>query len=718
MKIKSLKIDIPLFTGVREYIFTETKEVIKIEGSNGSGKSIIMSLLTPDPITKDYLFNIEKHGFKVSKEIVIEEDKNVFTLYSEVGKTKTRCSFKVNDEEKCLNGSLTMYRQLIQDYNLQTIKTVNQKTSTFFDLSPAKRKDYVQTRFIENYELIEDAKLKIKNEIIISKSQEVSFREKLIDNVNEYKQELSSKTMLMDKAFEVLTFHNTQKDLLSKLEISYIEINPYIGNNLYIPKNYDGSFDIDLSEEINLGVLAVDFYERNKQLSIKYKSYLNKVTELAKSESLFTSKFNTLLDEQMFPNMQSINQYKLLQQKLGELSTMFIPVETLEDEQNVLLKIEQDNITTRQKIANKNTSISLKQNMLNGKSDNVCLKLDSECLDKINHEIIVELAEVSVIENDIITDAIISTVKEKIVYQERLITLNQEINTLKSYFSNIDTTVVIDLNNITDEYFTLKNTNELLRNEVKTLSTMVQEVDDLDYDLTIMKKKAILIDMKDAKEITTKLRNTFLSNSGTKEQLVTLRESISILPVISNEDIKVMKSEIYDLTVLIDRHEESTKALPELHDKVTSLETGQKILQNNNLPSILSLRKLKLVEEKINDLIHTNFTQNLTVEFRYSKTKLDIFVKTKLTENVYEKLSGYETAIIKLAFEIVMTDYNTDILRLDENDSQFDTENRMKFASFIARLIDSDVCEQIFLISHNQEFNNGILDELQIINTQ
>ena len=716
MKIISIKIDIPIFDGIREFNFSGSN-IIKINGENASGKSVILSLLDTDAITKEYMFNIENFGFKVSKEIIVEHNDQVFTLYSEVNKTKTKCSFKVGNEEKCKNGSVTLYRTLVEDYDLKMMTVVNQKSSAFFDLKPADRKKYVQERFVDNYELIEEARSKIKDKILLSKTSEINFREQLVDDVEGFEKELVTKKDLVDKITIHVNNEKVLKDELALIMNNRIFMNKPSIDNEFVPNNYDGSYDnIDFNEQI-ISVSSEINTLKTKETSIKkFKDYLKKISDYeaikVKRQNLG---FNVKLPDQLI-NMVTVRKYQKHLENVNTLLKMVIPPVTIEQEQNNLKEAQAENLKLFEERTQLQTTINLKRNIIaksSVPSDNNCLQVDETCIKQLNEEINSAEADINSVNNFIVTGEEIKVIENKILYHQELIALKNVVNQGNVEFNFED----IDTNFLVEDYFTINREVDVREKELTTLEAVTEKFDDHNVDYS--GKEQTLRKLKEAQTLVKEMRQFYLNETQYNDKLKIVQDKIDNLGQNDYNDthLKLFKEEVYSLQVKIDGHKTADINLPNIHKTVTTLELGQKILQPNNLPSILSLRKLKLVEEKINNLIHGSLTNNLTVEFRYSKTKLDIFVRTKLTENVYEKLSGYETSVIKLAFELVVTDFNTDVLRVDELDGPFDTNNRIKFSSFVSKLLDGDKCDQIFLISHNQEFNEGLLKDFQVIST-
>lgn len=165
-----------------ELIFTEPLQVIL--GTNGAGKSSLMSEISPWPAAvSDYL----KTG---SKEIEIEHNQNTFILKS-VFSPQQRHSFKIDGQEFNPGGTLTVQKELIKEHFrlTQEILPLIQMRDRFTSMSIAKRKDLFITLCDTNYDYalkcfhrLKDRHRDIIGGIKLTKDRIVVESEKLLED--------------------------------------------------------------------------------------------------------------------------------------------------------------------------------------------------------------------------------------------------------------------------------------------------------------------------------------------------------------------------------------------------------------------------------------------------------------------------------------------------------------------------------------------------------
>ena len=154
-----------------------------ITGGNGSGKTSLMSELSPLPADKS---NFRKGGYK---EIHIEKSGNKYKLISDFS-NGSHFSFLVNDQELNESGNITTQRELAQQhFNItQNIHEILIGLETFTDMSLLARKKLFSSithlnidKVLENYnnlkEELKSNELLLKTQTSLLQTEE----EKLID---------------------------------------------------------------------------------------------------------------------------------------------------------------------------------------------------------------------------------------------------------------------------------------------------------------------------------------------------------------------------------------------------------------------------------------------------------------------------------------------------------------------------------------------------------
>lgn len=128
------------------FTMTITQIIQLIIGTNGSGKSSILEMLTPLPPSSDDFF---KDG---SKTIRIVNNNNFYTLNSVFN--PTRHSFIKNGEELNIGGTITVFKELVkQEFNLTSdIHELLIGNEIFHSMSPARRREWFTKLSDINYD--------------------------------------------------------------------------------------------------------------------------------------------------------------------------------------------------------------------------------------------------------------------------------------------------------------------------------------------------------------------------------------------------------------------------------------------------------------------------------------------------------------------------------------------------------------------------------------
>ena len=183
-----------------------TQIISLILGSNGSGKSSLIAMLTPLPPSNDDFY---KDG---SKTIRIVNNNNFYILNSTFN--PVRHSFIKNDEELNSGGTVTVFKELVkQEFNLTNdIQELLVGNEVFHSMSPARRREWFTKLSDINYDYALSVynKLKEKNRdfsgaLKITKHRLTTESNKLISKEEE--------TKLKD---EVELIHSELKTLMER----------------------------------------------------------------------------------------------------------------------------------------------------------------------------------------------------------------------------------------------------------------------------------------------------------------------------------------------------------------------------------------------------------------------------------------------------------------------------------------------------------------------
>jgi len=734
--------------GSRKFDFTQDSNCIVIRGKNYSGKTVLLNLLSPKAIDKNYLFNSEVAGVFSEKLISIEKDGSIFELYSRVISSGINCSFKVNGEEKCGNGKVTTYNDLLIQYDLDSvIDIIDQNSSYFFDLSPIERKKYIQENYINDHALIEKWR-----EYVNKRTNGLSS--KIIDILNF---RTNTNSVALGKEAETLNSLNVLNKIfedellilnakLMELNKSFKAIPPPLNLAERYSPEYIAECDSINSEALQLEEksLEKDLYQLENEKSIAVKiCELN--TKLKDTENVSCREEDINLLKEIVAIIVNMNSTAklLLDADKPKFSSEFHEAQILKINSGIEELNKELNTLTNKKsfIVGK---IQSNDDMIAKGKDNPCVK--EECLAMLKNENAELVKSISVVEEDIIriTNAINSlktkllngtaVAKEDALKQQRLHFLENKHKELCEIKHNL--------------LFTLTNEQRYIENLIETNSMdfVTKEIDrnQIVFQIekenkSIMEKINVLRDTRqtnlDTEQLeeninTTKLRindidnliidslileenrkqtEKYQNNLKEKDNIVLIQNKIEDIK--TNKLISVDKDRIEAINfnlrkILLETEEEKI-----IKEELDSLLKLKDILNVNGLPKILIQGELIKLENLINININKYFTNDIKLNFDYTDKKLDINIKTKHSpSNTYEKLSGAEKSIVKICCSLAFQQENMSIVRLDEIDAFFDEDNRLSFSGFLDNLANNS--DQLFCISHNQE----LLDNKKFIN--
>lgn len=701
---------------------TFNKNIVHIKGANFSGKSVMLNLLDSLPITKEMLFGLDGRGLSSEKTITIEHNGDKFVLNSKITKTKTSCSFIVNGDEKCSNGLLSKYKELLIEYDLILIPTINQRTAMFYDLSPAARKDYIQSKFINGIEDILGFKSYIRDLLNKNKAELNLLSEMVIDEQTEMQYEADIKTqeeLLNTIKNNNIRLNQLNKDLSAsstkvstlKKKLSLFKNNPEVESCRFFGKDVSEiTVDITLMngklENIS-SVLAV----------INEKDKIQKTLNIAEQE--FNTKYSNanllIFDDTTSENLSKLIAFKAFIKSIGDTSKI-IPVATAEkdlEESAIAINNINTNIADiRSKLSEFKGKVSTINKMLSGVgSDNQCI--DSSCIEKFKAELESHKTLIAEKESLLQTENTKLSVKNKLKEDlqksfDLSVKHDNKLIELQNFFDD-DLIYHIDVPSITEynNYHILKQKIENLSTQLKTFTPI--EVKYTSDDIANLRKD---IELANKTMIYAKGLNLYNADKlllvEYEKTLASIQKEISEIPVFETTEA-ALSSSIRSLGTKLTNHDNAISKLASI-EKDVSLQTKlSEMLSNNGLPKYLSGAKLALLENRINSAIMSHFNNSkLHVRFLYTDKKLEIPITTAKSINKFENLSGFEQNIIKIATSLVISSDDSSIVRLDEMDGPFDADNRFRYVAFLDSISKSS--EQLFVISHNEEMNGSILD--------
>ncbi|QQM14669.1 virion associated protein [Staphylococcus phage MarsHill] len=274
--------------------------------------------------------------------------------------------------------------------------------------------------------------------------------------------------------------------------------------------------------------------------------------------------------------------------------------------------------------------------------------------------------------------------KEDLIKQiEGIKNKNNEISENLNYLNSRKEKAVTNLN-IINEFINLTERSEEIKLKIKDKNDIV---DDIDKDLS-------------------KLSNLYELNQKADNKIQSIKDNLTM----KKNDLESTKEKYFAVNSIITKIDEIESVLWKYNMVVDSLNP-----KKDSIPLIFITNYLKDIAVSTNELLSVAYNNSFKIDF--DLTDKDFFInvyKGNGTElkDIKEASQG-ETALTNISLSLsllnkVSQDYN--ILYLDEMDSTLDSNNRRRFVDVIDRQIDLMDLEQVFLISHNDEFYSANID--------
>ena len=229
-----------------------------------------------------------------------------------------------------------------------------------------------------------------------------------------------------------------------------------------------------------------------------------------------------------------------------------------------------------------------------------------------------------------------------------------------------------------------------IKDSIKTLEEQFNKCKDRLEEIEILKKDKI-----QCVETINKLKNEYKHTTEFLDGLVSKKNSISF----NMETYKNLVNEYNALKILFEDVDEIKEALN----------------SSKGIPLIFLQVYLKNCPIMMNSLLDTVYGGELQIEgFHIDENEFRIpYIKSgvKIPDIVMASQGESSFISIVLSLSLIiqsMTKY--DIICLDELDGPLDTKNREEFIKVLYTFIEQVNCEQIFLISHNNLFDNEPID--------
>lgn len=314
--------------------------------------------------------------------------------------------------------------------------------------------------------------------------------------------------------------------------------------------------------------------------------------------------------------------------------------------------------------------------------------------------------------------------------QEELSSLTLDLYKIESEISNISSTESIkSITMLSDEV-----TKELAELETK-LTVMTNEKVELDDTtnrleniLSIITRNEQLIKDKEVYSTRKQELDEAINSMKQKEEEVSqLKSSAVDIQIEINtytKNIKAIQEYLQTKQYNLQQYEELTEESNVLNDKYEELSILREALSSNKgIPLLFIQLYLKNTRILANKLLQNVFEGDLEIsefiinekEFKIPYTRHGI----EVSDVVYASQGESSFLSIALSFALMqqsLKSYN--VMLLDEIDATLDQSNRNTFISILEQQLEEIGCEQVFMITHNNVFDNYPVDILRTSNTE
>lgn len=604
---------------IREIIFTPTKKINLILGTNGSGKSSLLKELSP------LVFDKKHFGENGYKEVHIEHN-NKFYIVTQSG---NKCSLKENGIELNTSGTRKVQTTLIKEklnYDYEFHKLFLGLTN-FTTMSPSERKEWLIRLSNVNYDyslayfkrlLSRDRDIRGTIKILNSKLMEDKVN-LLTDEIKlKYKEDLKAVSTLIDTMLE-----NKEKISFNSNDYNKILESMILVNNNLISK---------ISTDVVL-----------KDIDIEISKTSNEIEHLEKDNEI---KIKQLHEAKQFKDNNSVVE-KALEENLSKIKNEILKLESK-------LKISMVTLSHSPIIS---TIDLVKEKMFNILSD----------ISTINTNLsLEEAAELS--KNILTLENFKSATEIKIVNLENELKISRE--------KKDESVTCTKCDNVFNPYYTIEKEKEMIDSIEKNRSLLTEALNKLktlsELNNNYLKKQDLI----------TEFYSLFSNNNFLNGYILEIISNFNIqtasLQILRELDYEfnILKDNYYKISNL----EEEAKKIKEELDKIkmfTNLRKDNNLdydklnneISNNNL-KLISLRKYlaNLNSDKV-------IKQNLkTLSLKYisllksQEESLDNEIKKEKNNLLEDVISQCRTIKFDLEDKIKKSDLLEDRLKILEND--------------------------------------------------
>ena len=621
-------------------------------GTNGSGKSSLLSELNPLPINKNDFTN-------GSKEITIEKDNNIFKLKS----TSNKNSFILNNTELNDGGTKTVQLNLVKEYFNLTPKYNNiiLGTEKLTAMSTNERKNILREMSTVDYSygiyLYNTLKQELRDTVGYLKLMQIEMNNDISNIVNDediliLKNDITKCKSMIDSLSMSYSKSEEYKDI-PIIDLN-IDMDILDKNKLQADLDYNNKFIINIEEEItnlNKEIDSLDDYSTtikdSETLNIKLKSledYFKIINNKYNMEKYSPIDSKNRLDKLLNSNLNNINielsyldniiftptEHKELKSKLEVLNNKLKIVSHGYDNNSKELEILLSNKTDNNKITCSSCGTmnyfgysKEKEDMLQEKVNNFKIKYD-----ELNSQYL-ELYE------------IYQKQKQKITYLQEIKEIISDLSIIPLY-TDLVKKYVNDITSITSTMLNIifKNIEDFL-------------IDIKDYDSNNNELIEVKLKISSGIEILNIYKRKYIED---KDKLINKLNVLLDKKREVNSNIVIIKNNIEKCNI-VNKHIETLNTI------ITNYKFNKKQIVINNKNTILTntIRELKslliTLEDKYNNI--EKIKSRIEINKKHIDSHEDIRVALQYAINALSPTEGIIAKSINSFINVFLNEMNT-----------------------------------------------------------
>ena len=239
----------------------------------------------------------------------------------------------------------------------------------------------------------------------------------------------------------------------------------------------------------------------------------------------------------------------------------------------------------------------------------------------------------------------------------------------------------------------------------KKLENVVSEIDKLEKDIYLEKSK--YKEKQEKWNVDLKLYGRIQSQNNEITQI--------------NKEIDNLNSSIYQMKNNLQNTEKEKKewikndnAWKDKNNQLKIIQNIIKILDKDGLPLFLLSKKVKMIEEQINELIQPFLPKRIV--FSIEKKSIDVGIKTNLDNHLCNYLGGMESFIVDLSFKLTFSKFSmipkSNFFIIDEGISVMDQKMIYNINHLFNFL--SNLTSNVLLISHIPQVKDWVTTSLDV----